>query len=125
MDQTDQQIAKPVSPSLFALLKPYRGFIFGLVILALLSNGITLYVPQIISHGIDNFLRGGSPVKSILTKFSIAAVLIFIFTYLQSIVQTFASERVARDLRRDLSAKISGNSYAYVEQVTPAKLLTN
>jgi ATP-binding cassette subfamily B protein len=44
---------------------------------------------------------------------------------LQSIVQTYASERVARDLRTRVAAKISGQSYAFVERITPAKLLTN
>ena len=53
------------------------------------------------------------------------AGLIFIFTYLQSIVQTYASERVARDLRTDLTAKISLQDYAYIQRVNPSKLLTN
>ena len=53
------------------------------------------------------------------------ASFVFALTYLQSIVQTYASERVARDLRTRVAAKISVQSYAYVEQVTPAKLLTN
>jgi ATP-binding cassette subfamily B protein len=37
----------------------------------------------------------------------------------------YVSERVARDLRNDLSAKISVQPYAYIERITPAKLLTN
>jgi ATP-binding cassette subfamily B protein len=44
---------------------------------------------------------------------------------MQNIVQVYASEKVARDLRNDLAAKISEQSYAYVEEVTGAKLLTN
>ena len=39
--------------------------------------------------------------------------------------QTYASERVARDLRTRLVAKISAQDHAYIQQVTPAKLLTN
>ena len=50
---------------------------------------------------------------------------IFVFTYLQSVVQTYASERVARDLRTRLVAKISTQDHAYIQQVTPATLLTN
>ncbi len=46
-------------------------------------------------------------------------------TYLQSIIQTYASERVARDLRTKLSDKISKQSYAFIEQANPSKLLTN
>ena len=55
----------------------------------------------------------------------IAAVLIFIFTYIQSILQTFASERVARDMRKKLSSKISQQDYVYIQETTPGKLLTN
>jgi ATP-binding cassette subfamily B protein len=44
---------------------------------------------------------------------------------LQSIVQTYASELVARDLRNNLSEKISTHSFAEVQEITPSKLLTN
>jgi len=40
-------------------------------------------------------------------------------------VQTSASERVARNLRTRVAAKISVQSYEFVERVTPSKLLTN
>lgn len=50
---------------------------------------------------------------------------IFAFTYGQSIAQTYASERVARDLRAEIIAKISKQDYAYIERATPSKLLTN
>ena len=40
-------------------------------------------------------------------------------------MQTWASERVAKDLRTRLAAKISVQTFAWVERVTPAKLLTN
>jgi len=45
--------------------------------------------------------------------------------YLQNIAQTYASERVARDLRMRLAAKIATQSYSSIETLTPAKLLTN
>ena len=49
----------------------------------------------------------------------------FLLTYLQSLLQTYASERVARDLRRRLAAKLATQTYSFVEQITPARLLTN
>ena len=49
----------------------------------------------------------------------------FLLTYLQSLVQTYASERVAKDLRTRLAAKLATQTYSFVEQLTPAKLLTN
>jgi len=115
----------PKGPSVFSLLKPYRPLIFLLLLFTLLSNGINLWLPKIIGHGIDSFNHGQFVLNDLVIKFSAAALIIFIFSYLQSVVQTYASEKVARDMRTKLSAKISVQSYAYVEQVSPSKLLTN
>ena len=102
---------KPSKPSVFSLLKPYRGMISLLVLFALLSNGVNLLVPKIISKGIDSFSAGTFSLKTVVTEFLIAAFVIFLFTYLQSVVQTFSSEKVALDLRKRLSDKISRQSY--------------
>ncbi len=111
--------------NLFSLLKPYRSLIILLVLLTVAGNALNLLVPKIISQGIDSYTHGTFVFSTILVKFGLVAAFIFIFTYLQSIVQTYASERVARDLRRDLTNTISTHTYAYIQQVTPAKLLTN
>jgi ATP-binding cassette subfamily B protein len=116
---------KEKKASIFSLLKPYRQLIFLLIFLALLSNGINLLLPTIIAGGIDAYTNGVFETNPILITFSIAIVLVFIFTYLQSIVQTYASERVARDLRTKLSDQISRQSHSYIEQANPSKLLTN
>jgi ATP-binding cassette subfamily B protein len=112
-------------PNLLALLRPYRAWVFLLVLFALLSNGITLVIPQIISHGIDAYARGTFVMRTVAMEFAAAAIFIFLFTYLQNIVQTYVSELVARDMRGELAAKISLQSQAYVQEATPAKLLTN
>lgn len=112
-------------PRLTQLLKPYRGLILGLLLFALLSNALNLVVPKIIQNGIDDFGKGGFGIGRVAWEFGIAAVLIFVLLYLQSIIQTYASEKVARDLRKQLSAKISQQSYLYVQEATPARLLTN
>lgn len=115
---------KPQQPNLFALLKPYWKLVLPLVVFALLSNGLTLWLPRLMSHGIDAFLHDGS-INAVLWEFSVASAFIFVLTYGQSILQTYASERVARDLRKSLSDKISTQTFAEVQAVTPAKLLTN
>lgn len=126
MDKKPEQVGKkPSGPNLFGLLGPYRGFIALLIVLALASNGLTLWLPKIIAHGIDAFLRSGLSSHTIVWEFGIAGALIFIFTYLQNVVQVYASEKVARDLRHKLSEKISNRTYAFVQKVTPDKLLTN
>ncbi|SDH24307.1 ATP-binding cassette, subfamily B [Pedobacter terrae] len=112
-------------PGIFSLLGNYKGLVFMLILFALLSNGINLLLPKIIASGIDSYTNKTFNLQSILLQFSLAIVLVFIFTYLQSIVQTYASERVARDLRTKLSDQISRQSHAYVIQANPSKLLTN
>ncbi len=95
-----------------------------LIFLALLSNGINLILPRIIASGIDAYPTH-YVLKKIIIEFLVASFIIFIFTYLQSIIQTNTAERVARDLRSKLSSKISIQSYAFIEKTNPSKLLTN
>jgi len=111
--------------SVFSLLKPYRGMIFLLIFLALLSNGVNLLLPKIIANSIDAYTAGTFEIRAVFLEFGIAILFIFLFTYLQSLVQTYASERVARDLRTRLSDQISRQSHAYIEKSNPSKLLTN
>jgi ATP-binding cassette, subfamily B, bacterial len=112
-------------PGIFSLLNPYLGIVLLLIVFTLLSNGINLLIPKIISQGIDSFTNHHFLFKPVIIKFSIAVLSIFIFTYLQTIIQTYASEKVARDLRTKLSDKISKQSAAFIEQSNPSKLLTN
>lgn len=107
------------------MIRPYAVLITLLILMALFSNGINLLLPRIISNGIDNYTKGHFNFRTIITQFCIAVLLIFIFTYIQSIIQTYASEKVARDLRRRLSEKISRQSYLFIEKANPSKLLTN
>jgi len=116
---------KESKPNVFSLLKPYRGMVAFLVVFALLSNGVNLLLPKIISKAIDAFTAGSFNFRTVVLEFLVAAFVIFVFTYLQSIIQTFASEKVARDLRTRLSDKISRQSYAYILKTNPSKLLTN
>ncbi len=115
----------PAGAGLLVLLKPYRWLIAALVVLTVVGNGMNLAVPKIISHAIDAYTQQTFVISTVVLQFIVVASFVFTFTYLQSIVQTYASERVARDLRTRVAAKISVQSYAYVEQITPAKLLTN
>jgi ATP-binding cassette subfamily B protein len=116
---------KRSGPGVFSLLKPYSGMIVLMIVFALLSNGVNLLIPKIIARGIDAFSAGHFIFRTVIAEFLGAALIIFVFTYLQSIIQTYASERVARDLRTKLSNKISQQSYAFILKANPSKLLTN
>src|SRR5947207_11675146 len=115
----------PARPGLFSLLKPYRHFIAGMVVLTILGNSLNLIVPKIMARTVDTFDQPGFDLSNIVFKFLLISIGIFLLTYLQNIVQTYAAERIARDLRTRLVAKISVQDHAYIQLVTPAKLLTN
>jgi ATP-binding cassette subfamily B protein len=115
----------PGAAGLLPLLKPYSGMIGILLVLTILANSLNLVVPRLISHAIDTFGKPGFALGPIVFQFAAVALFIFIFTYGQSIVQTYASEKVAKDLRARLVAKISVQTYGFVERASPAKLLTN
>jgi ATP-binding cassette subfamily B protein len=111
--------------TIFSLLGPYRLRVLGLALVTIISSGLGLLLPKIVSHGIDDFVRNTLVTRTLVIEFSAVITGIFITAYLQSIMQVFASERVARDLRNTFADKISRESYAFVEKITPAKLLTN
>jgi ATP-binding cassette subfamily B protein len=113
------------APSIFGLLKDYRLSITTLIVLTIIANGLSLSIPKIIASAIDTYIQGNTHLAFFVTEFSVVAILIFIFTYLQNVVQIYASERVAFDIRTNLTAKISTQTYSYIEKITPAKLLTN
>ena len=126
-NKTTKQIpgGMPDKPNIFSVLKPYKLMIFSLIGFALLSNGVNLVIPKLISHGIDDFSKGNFSYQRLIIQFMVAAFIILVFTFLQGIFQTYASERVARDLRTKLTDKISRQSYAFIQQANPSKLLTN
>lgn len=107
------------------LLKPYKPLVAALVALTIVGNGLNLVVPAITSRAIDSYTAGHFDRNKVILEFALVALVVFILTYGQNIVQTWAAEKVARDLRTKLAGKISLQSFGWVEQLTPAKLLTN
>lgn len=124
-ESKDKNFKKNKSPSLIALLKPYKKITFLLIILTLVSNGINLILPKIIANAIDAFNNASLVINNVALEFAGASIVIFIFMYIQGIAQVYVSEKVARDLREKLADKISRQSYLYVQKANPAKLLTN
>jgi ATP-binding cassette subfamily B protein len=110
---------------LFSLLGPYRGMVILLIIMALAGSSINLLIPKIIAHSIDAFSANRFSPGRVITEFLVAAAGIFLFTFLQSILQTFSAEKVAKDYRNKLADKISRQSYSFILKSNPSKLLTN
>ena len=115
----------PKGPRLASLLKPYRGPMALLVLLTAAGSAMGLAVPQVTARAIDAFTAGRLDLSASLIALAALAVGAFVFGNLQNAVQITVSEQVARDLRRRLAGVISEQSYASIEAMTPAKLLTN
>ena len=122
--RNSSRVTPKKGPGIFSLLVPYKSMVLFLLLFALLSNGINLFLPRIIANAIDAYPKQ-YVLQDVLVKYLAATVVIFIFTWLQGMLQVYTSEKVARDLRSRLSYKISIQSHAYVEATNPSKLLTN
>ncbi len=116
---------KKDKPNIFGLLKPYKGMVVLLIVFTLLSNAGNLVIPKIISFGIDAYTNGNFELKTVILYFMIAAGVIFVFTISQMVAQAYTSERVALKLRKSVSDKISRQSFAFIQDSNPSKLLTN
>ena len=88
--------------------------IVWLIFFTLISNGLNLAVPKIISNAIDGYTSNTLRLNSTIGLFFVVAVLIFLFTYIQNIIQIYTSERVARELRMRLIKKISTQNHRAV-----------
>ncbi len=116
---------RPAGPKLTALLTPYRSLVAAIVCLTIAGNALNLVVPTLLARGIDTFAASRSVPNALILEFAAVAIGVFVFSYLQNIAQTVTAERVARDLRTKVAAKLATQSLAYIQQVTTARLLTN
>src|SRR5690349_7847131 len=105
---------RPKLPSLVPLLKPYKGQMLLLCLLTMAGSGVGLLVPLVIARAVDAFIAGRLDLGAELVKLVAIAVGTFVFGNLQNLVQTIASERVARDLRTKLAEKVSQQTYAQI-----------
>ena len=120
-----QKPQRPRMPSLWLLLKPYKGQMVILIVLTAAGSALNLAVPKVVADAIDAFTTGRLDLNASLVALIALALGTFVFGNLQNVVQTIASERVARDLRTRLAERVSLQTYAAIETLTPAKLLTN
>ncbi len=119
---------KPTPPkqaSVWATLTPYRAQVILLALLTIAANALALWLPKIISHAIDAYAHQTLALADVALLFGAVSGGIFIFTYLQNIVQVYVSELVAKNLRNQLSDKISRQTYTRIDQLNPSRLLTN
>jgi ATP-binding cassette, subfamily B, bacterial len=107
------------------LLTPYRGLISLLAVLGLASNGTSLVFPELIGRGMDAFNEQSTISPVLINEFILAILIVAVLGSLQSLVQVYTSEKVARDIREQISHKLSRQSYQFIVDQGPDKLLTN
>lgn len=110
---------------LLTLAKSYIGIILLVLVASLAANGLNLILPKLVAQTIDVFRSSHFLPVTFIRNFSLIIVFIFIFSSLQSVLQTYLSEKFARDLREKLINKISNQPYLFIHQFTSEKLLTN
>ncbi|MBN9416686.1 MAG: ABC transporter ATP-binding protein [Candidatus Eremiobacteraeota bacterium] len=113
------------NPGLWALLVPYRKQVYLLVLFSIVGNGANLILPRLVGSGINRYQVEHQVPFELAREFAGVCLLIWLFTAVQTLVQVTTAERVARDLRGRLAAKISRQSFGFVQQTQPSRLLTN
>ena len=116
---------KPASANLVAFLKPYTTYIAALAFLGLFVNGLALAIPKLTAVAIDGYTQSQSIPFVFLWILFAVVVGIFMLTIAQSVLSTYTSELVAKNVRSNLVASISQQSYGFINEKTPGKLLTN
>ncbi len=113
------------NPGLWQLLVPYRKQVILLVIFAMAGNGANLILPRLIGLGINRYATDQRVPFDLTDDFAGTSLLIWLFSAIQTLIQVSTAERVARDLRNRLATKISQQSFGFVQETRPARLLTN
>lgn len=76
MEKKDKKTDKS---SVFVLLKSYILLVVLLILLTLIANGLNLFVPKIISTGIDTYANGNFNLNNIIIEFFLVVLGIFVF----------------------------------------------
>ncbi len=112
-------------PKIYAMVFGYKKLIALLIFFTVSASLLGLLMPKIIAGAIDSYVQVHTIKEQLLWEFGIITFFVFVFTYLQSVVQSYASEVVARDLRQQFAEKIAQQNYSFVMETSPARLLTN
>jgi len=111
---------------LFIFLKPYAWFILALVGISFISEGLGLLIPKIIAVHIDTYrLTGTYNVRAIALELGSISVGICCAMSAAAVLGSYITEKIAYDLRIQLTKALSFQTYHYVVQTTPSRLLTH
>lgn len=98
------------------LIKTYWPWVAAVLVLGLTTNLLSLYVPKLSAGAIDGTQGSGFLI--------LIAGIAFIVAVIQITISSYFSEKVALDLRAKLIDKIKDQTYSYIGESTPGRLLT-
>lgn len=111
--------------NLITFLKNFKPWVLSVIALSLLINGLTLILPKINARAIDSLQLGTYNKEDFIILFGAISTVIIIFGLLQGVVSSITAEKIAAELRRQVIAKISRQSFTYINTVSTSKILTN
>lgn len=98
------------------LIKIYWLWVVAVLILGLATNVLSLYVPKLSAGVIDGTQGSGLLI--------LIAGIAFVVAVIQITISSYFSEKVALDLRSKIIDKIKDQTYSYIGESTPGRLLT-
>lgn len=102
--------------SFLRLIKSYLYWVTIVLVLGLATNILSLYVPRLSAGVID-----GTEKTTFLFVIAGAA---FVIAVIQISISSYFSEKVALDLREKIIQKLKDQTYSYIGESTPGRLLT-
>jgi len=126
-ESSKQKPPQRKSPGVGVFISPlleHKFLVALLVVTVVFTSVANLMLPRLIGEMIDSVSKPEA-LRTIAFTYLIASIVGFIFLSFQGIISTIISERIGRDLRNSLIAKLAGQSYQFVSGQTVPKLLTN
>ena len=103
----------------FHYIGRYKFFVPVSLLLALISVGLTLYVPMLIGQAIDLIIdKGQVDLSGVIQILSFALILVginAIVQWLMGVVNTNVTQKICRDIRNDAFCKIERLPLSYID----------
>lgn len=112
-------------PSLITFLKEFKFLVLTVILLSLAVNGLSLILPRINARAIDSLQTFTYNRDDFILLFGGLSTIILVLGLIQIVVSSITAEKIAAQLRKEIIAKISRQTFSYVNSVSTSKLLTN
>lgn len=127
--QSNDKIKKPKQqgPNPFAtvlrFVKPYRLLNIFLVGFTLVATVLSLIIPKYIGYILDAAVKREN-YDDLVRDMVILVLISLAIGVVQMVAGVYLSQKVAFDLRLAISSKISKQTFKFINQITPSKLLS-